>query len=225
MNHILVFAFLITVLIGTWAGLVSWQPYRRHGLSQTRHLFNYVAAFNLMTFGYLVAHYAFTNLIGFNPLQFPRFVLVLSVGVFPIEAWLSWTALRLGWDLRRRQFPAGVRRAFTAGATAFGVSYVVGLTLLLQNGGILWLVKTHMALGFVMTVVLVVVFFGLATCRNRELNEEQRQSVRRIGRSLLLGHLGLAGSVALPGAAHLLGVATALFWLNAHPVNVGLLSD
>ena len=171
-----------------------------------------------MAFGYLIAHYAFTNLIGSNPLEFPRFVLVLSVGVFPIEAWLSWTALRLGWDLQHRQFPAAVGWAFTAGVTAFGVSYAVGLTLQLQNGAILWLVKTHMALGFVMTAVLVIVFVGLTTCRSRELTEEQQRSVRRLGRSLLLGHLGLAGSVALPGAAHLLGVATALFWLNCVPL-------
>lgn len=218
MSHILVLAFLVTVLIGAWAILVTRQRHIRDGLSQTRHLFNYLVAFNVMAFGYLLAHYSFTNLIGSDPLLFPRFVLVLSVGVFPMEAALSWTALRLGWDLRRRPFPTAARYAFSAGAMAIGASYVVGLTVLLQNGGMLWLVMTHMALGFAMTAVLIAVFLGLATCRARELTEEQRRSVRLLGSGLLLGHVALAGSVALPQAAHLPVLAGALLWLNCVPL-------
>lgn len=218
MNHLLVFAFLIAVLVGTWAACAAWQRYRRHALSRTRHLFHYLVAFNVMAFGYLTAHYAFTNLIGSNPLEFPRFVLVLSVGVFPMEAGLSWTALRLGWELRRRRFPAVVRRAFTAGAMAFGASYLVGLALLLRDGWMNWLVRTHMALGLAMTAVLFFVFLGLATCRDRELTEAQRRSVRCLGSGLLLGHLALAGSAALPRPAHLPVLAAALLWLNAVPL-------
>lgn len=218
MNHILVFAFLITVLVGTWAAFAAWQRYRRYRHSQTWHLLNYVVAFNVMAFGYLTAQYAFTNLIGFDPLEYPRFVLALSVGVFPIEAWLSWTALRLGWDLRCRGFSVGARRAFAVGVAAFGVSYVVGLTLLLRDGGMIWLVRTHMMLGFAMTAVMVVAFLGLAVCRGENLTNEQKRWVRLLGRGLLLGHLVLPGSVALPGAAHLLVLAAALFWLNCVPL-------
>ncbi len=218
MSHILVLAFLVTVLLGVWAIIVTRHRYVRDGLSWTRHLFNYLVAFNVMAFGYLLAHYSFTNLIGSNPLLYPRFVLVLSVGVFPMEAALSWTALRLGWDLRRSPFPTAARHAFAAGVTAIGVSYVVGLTLLLQDGGMLWLVRTHMVLGFAMTAVLIAVFLGLAVCRSRELTEGRRRAVRLLGSGLLLGHVVLAGSVALPKAAHLPVLAGALLWLNCVPL-------
>jgi DNA-binding CsgD family transcriptional regulator len=217
-GHLLVFAFLIDLLVGTWAAIVTWQRYQRHGVSQLRHLFNYVVCFNVMVFGYLVAQYAFTNLIGENPFAFPRHVLVMSVGVYLIEAGLTWTALRLGWDLRRRESPAALYRVFIAFATVFGLSYVVGITLLLQSGGFRWLVSTHMALGLAMTAVVVAVFISLATCRSRELSEDQRRSVRRLGWCLLWGHLALAGSAALPQAAHLFSLAAALLWLNCVPL-------
>jgi hypothetical protein len=95
-RHLLVFAFLIDLLVGMWVAVNTWQRYQRHGLSQLRDLFGYVVSFNLLVLGYLVAHYAFTNLIGENPMAFPRHVFVMSVGVYVIEIVLSWTALRLG---------------------------------------------------------------------------------------------------------------------------------
>lgn len=218
MNHVLILMFLTTVLVGTWATLVTWQRYRQLRSSRTRHFFDYVVVFNVMVFGYLIAHYSFTNLIGFNPLAFPHSALVLSVGVFPIEAGLAWTALRLGWALQRRRFPAAISRAFAAGMMAFGISYVVGLTILLRNGGLLWLVRTHMALGLVMSAVLVTVFLILATCHGRELNEEQRRAVHRLGLSLLWGHVALAASATLPNTLHLPVLATTLLWLNCVPL-------
>jgi DNA-binding CsgD family transcriptional regulator len=217
-GHLLVLAILIDLLVGTWAAIVTWQRYQRHGVSQLRHLFHYVVSFNVMVFGYLVAQYAFTNLIGENPMAFPRHVLVMSVGVYLIEVALSWTALRLGWDLRHREFPTNLRRGFVALATIFGLSYVVGITLLVQSGGLRWLVRTHMALGLAMTAVLVTVFIGLATCRSRQLSEDQRRSVRLLGWGLLGGHLAFAGSVALPPAAHLFSMAAAMLWLNCVPL-------
>jgi len=218
MNHLLVFEFVIAVLVGTWATLVAWQRYQRRPASQLRHFFHYVAAFNVMAFGYLVAHYSITNLLGSNPAEFPRAALVLSVGVFPIEAGLSWTALRLSWDLRRRTFPMALRLVFLAGATMFCASYVAGVTLLLRNGGFVWLARTHMALGVAMTVALVAAFLGLALCRTRDLDASQRRSLRRLGWSLLAGYAAFTGSVALPAVAHLPTLATALLWLNCVPL-------
>lgn len=218
MNHLLVFEFVIAVLVGTWATLLTWQHYQRWPTSQLRLFLHYVVAFNAMAFGYLVAHYSITNLLGSNPHEFPRAALVLSVGVFPIEAGLSWTALRLSWDLRRRPFPAALRRACLAGAAVFCASYVVGLTLLLTNDGFAWLARTHMALGVAMTLALVVAFLGLATCRSRDLGATQSRSLRRLGWSLLAGYAALTGSVALPDTAHLPALATALLWLNCVPL-------
>lgn len=218
MNHLLVLAFLITVLVGTGAVFLTWQLHQRYRLSRLQHLLNYLVSFNLVAFGYLVAQYAFTNLLGTDPSRFPRSVFVISVGVFPLQAGLSWTALRLAWALRRRDFPGSLRRAFIAGAAAFGVCYAVGLTLLLNGGDFRWLVGTHMALGLAMTVALVVAFLGLAACRGRELTADQGRSVRRLGWGLLIGHLALSGSVALPEAAHLPVLAAALLWLNCVPL-------
>jgi DNA-binding CsgD family transcriptional regulator len=69
-----------------------------------------------------------------------------------------------------------------------------------------------------MTAVLVAAFAGLAACRSQRLSAGQGVSVRRLGWSLLSGHLALAGSVALPDAAHLPVLATALLWLNCAPL-------
>jgi DNA-binding CsgD family transcriptional regulator len=217
-GHLLVLVFLIDLLVGTWGALVTWQRYQQHGISQLRHLFDYLVAFNLMVFGYLVAQYAFTNLIGEDPLAFPRHVLVMSVGVFPVEAAVAWTALRLGWDLRRRELPAAVRRLFVAGVIALGASYVVAITVLLQGGGLAWLAGTHMVLGIAMTIVLVSVFVSMAVFRAHGLDQDQRRAVQVLGWFLLLGYVGLAASAALPQAAHLFSLAAALLWLNCVPL-------
>jgi len=213
-GHLLVSAFLIVFVVGTWSAFVAWQRTQQHRISQLRHLFNYIVSFNVMVLGCLVARYAFTNLIGENPMDFPRYILVLSVGVFAVQAGLAWTALRLGWDLQRREFPIGLRYAFAAGTTVLGVSYVVGTTLLLTGGGRRWLLTTHMALGAATACVLLAVSTGLAACRSRVLTDDQRRSIRRFGWYLLCGYLAMVGSVVLPETAQLLFLAATLLWLN-----------
>lgn len=217
-GHALVFIFLIDLLFGTWGALVVWQHYQRCGLSQLRHLFNYVVAFNVMVFGYLVAQYAFTNLIGDNPLAFPRHVLLISVGVYPIELALAWTAMRLGWDLRHRMVPAHSRGIFVACATAIGLSYVGAVTTLMQGGNLQWLVTTHMVLGVAMTVAVTSTFVSLVGFSGSELHTGQRRSVRCLGWCLLVGYLALAGSAVLPQTAHLFTLAATLLWLNCVPL-------
>jgi DNA-binding CsgD family transcriptional regulator len=120
--------------------------------------------------------------------------------------------------LQHRDVPTGVRRVFAGFGSVFGLSYVVGITLLLHGGGAVWLVSTHAALGFAMTAVLVAVFISLVTCSRRELTRDQIRSVRLLGWCLLTGHVVLAGSAALPYAAHMLSLAGALLWLNCVPI-------
>lgn len=219
MNHMLIFSFLGIVLVGVWSAFVTRQLYRSRGIPQLRDLFYYVVCFNIMVFGYLVASYAFTNLLGYDPTKYPDSLMAgTAVPVYVIHVGVAWTALRLVWGLRRRTLTPLVVRLFAAGVALFGISYAVGITLVLQNSYWPWLLRTHFALGTAMTVVTVAVFFGLAAGRHRTLPESQKKSVRRLGWYLLCGHVALAGSIALPEPAHLVVAAVVMLWLNCVPL-------
>lgn len=219
MDHVLVFSFLVIVLVGMWSALVTWQLYRTRGIPLLRHLFNYIFCFNAMVFGYLVAKYAFTNLLGEDPTKYPDSLLAgTAIPVFAVHVGVAWTALRLAWALRRRGLTPLVGRLFATGLALFGVSYAVGITLVLQDSEWLWLLRTHFALGTAMTIVTVASFFGLVAGRHNTLTENQKTSVRRLGWYLLCGHVALAASVALREPAHLMVAAAVLLWLNCVPL-------
>jgi DNA-binding CsgD family transcriptional regulator len=219
MDHMLVFSFVVIVLVGAWSAFVTRQLYRARGIPLLRHLFNYIVCFNAMVFGYLVAKYSFTNLLGEDPTTYPDSLLAgTAVPIFAIHVGVAWTALRLAWALRRHSLTPLVGRLFAAGVALFGVSYAVGITLVLQNSAWRWLLSTHFALGAMMTIVTVAVFIGLAAGRHGGLTESQKKSVRRLGWYLLCGHVALAGSVALPESAHLIVAAAVMLWLNCVPL-------
>jgi DNA-binding CsgD family transcriptional regulator len=219
MDHMLVFSFLVIVLVGTWSAFVTRQLYRARGVPLLRHLFNYIVCFNAMVFGYLVAKYAFTNLLGEDPTKYPDSLLAATaVPIFAVHASVAWTALRLAWALRRRPLTPLVGRLFAAGVALFGVSYGIGITLVMKNSEWHWLLSTHFAIGSAMTVITIAVFIGLIAGRHGCLEENQKKSVRRLGWYLLAGHLVLAGSIALPNSAHLIVAAAVMLWLNCVPL-------
>ena len=100
----------------------------------------------------------------------------------------------------------------------FGISYAVGITLVLKDSYWTWLLRTHFALGTMMTIITVAVFFGLAVGRHRGLSENQKKSARRLGWYFLCGHVTLAGSIRLPEPAHLIVAAAVMLWLNCVPL-------
>jgi DNA-binding CsgD family transcriptional regulator len=219
MDHMLVLSFLAIVLVGTWSAFVTRQLYGARGIPQLRDLFYYVVCFNAMVFGYLVAKYAFTNLLGDDPTRYPDSLMAATaLPVYVIHVGVAWTAVRLAGGLRRQPLTPIAGWLFAAGVALFGLSYAVGITLVLKDSAWTWLLRTHAALCTMMTIVIVVVFSGLVFGRHRQLVEDQKKSVRRLGWYLLCGHLVLAGSIALSGSAHLIAAAAALLWLNCVPL-------
>jgi DNA-binding CsgD family transcriptional regulator len=219
MDHILIFSFLVIILVGTWSAFVTLRLYRTRGVPPLRHLFNYVVCINAMVLGYLVSKYAFTNLIGEDPTAYPDSLFAVTAApIFAIHVGVSWTALRLAEDLRRHTFSPLVSRMFVAVVVLFGVSYTVGITLLLKDGTLQWLLSTHSALGAMMAFVTLTVFLGLAAGRLRGLAKHQRRPVRQLGWFFLCGYLALFGSLLLPEPEHLIVSAMALLWLNCVPL-------
>jgi DNA-binding CsgD family transcriptional regulator len=219
MDHMLVFSYLVIVLLGTWSAFVTLQLYRTRGVPLLRHLFYYIICLNTVVLGYLIAKYAVTNLIGDDPSAYPNSLLVVTAApIFAIYTGLSWTALRLAGALRRRAPVPRLGRVFVAVIALIGVSYAVGMTLLLRDGTRQWLLSTHSALGILTAVVNLAVFLSLAAGRLRHLTVIQKGSVRRFGWYFFCGYIALTGSEVLPQPVHLVISATALLWLNCVPI-------
>ncbi len=219
MGHLLVFAFLAIFLCGLWVAYVSWRQYKATDILLFRSLFQYIISFDLMVFGFFVARYAHTNLVGENPLDFhPVIWVVTAVGVFVLQTGVTWTILSLTWDLKQRRFPGILTIVFLIAIILIGISYVIGFTVMFQSGSPWWIVVTHKALSIFMTLGFGYAFIGLIAGRHRNLNAKQRKSARCFGWLLLGGFLIVPVSVTLPESIYLVGFAVALLWACCTPL-------
>jgi DNA-binding CsgD family transcriptional regulator len=218
MDHFLVFFFLLVLMLGVWTAFAIRHHSVTYGTPIFRGLLRYLITFNLMVLGYLVAKYSYTNVLGDNPFQYPPLIVsAASLVVFAIESAVAWTVLDLGRHLRDTPPASNARRILLVALSLVGMSYAVGITILLQSGSLTWLVRTHLAMGLVMISVIVLVLVSVVAGRLPRLEEDRRNSARLLGGFLLLGYLAFAASVALPQSVQLVGSASALLWLNLAP--------
>lgn len=184
-----------------------------------RSLVLYLVSFNLLVFGFLVARYAHTNLVGDDPTGYaPVFWAVTAVGAFVLEAGIVWTILRLGHALRREPSSDVITRIFVAVTAVIGIGYIVGIVLVYRDRSIRWLVDTHMVMSLFVGVGIVYTLFGLIAGRAPNLDAAQRGSVRRLGWLLLGGVLVMPISLVLPSDGYLAGIAAGLLWLSIAPL-------
>ena len=219
MEHILVFAFLTIFLCGSWVVFATWRQYKATGILVYRSLFQYVISFDLLVFGFFVARYAQTNLVGDNPFNFsPAIWVGTSVGVLVLETSVTWTILRLAWNLKQKTFPRILTLSFLAAIILIGISYVIGITVMFQSGSPMWIVVTHQALSVFMTLGFGYAFIGLIAGRHPNLNDKQRRSARCFGWLLLGGFLIVPVSLVLPKSIYLVGFAIGLLWACFTPL-------
>ena len=218
MGHFLVFAFLVVFLGGCWAALSAWQQHRASGVALFRRLLLYHISFNLLVFGCFVARYAHTNLIGDAPVTYaPAIWAGSAAAVFALEICVTWSLLLLSQDLRGEPPSLVLTRAFVAAAALLGISYVIGSTVVLQNGSARWIIKTHQAMSLFMLLGVGYALLRLVVGRHPKLDAIQRRSARRFGWLLLGGFLVLAAAIALPKPIYLFGFAVGLFAMTWAP--------
>ncbi len=219
MEHFLVFVFLTIFLCGSWVAFAIWQHYKATGMLLFRSLFHYVISFNLLVFGLFVARYTHTNLIGEDPLQYnPAVWIGTAVGTFVLETSVTWTILRLAWNLKQKTFPRILTRAFLTAVTLIGISFIIGATVMLQSGSHRWLVSTYQALGLFMTLGFGFALIGLIAGRHTNLNADQRRSALCFGWLILGGFLVVPVSLLLPRSIYLIGFAAGLLWMSCSPL-------
>jgi DNA-binding CsgD family transcriptional regulator len=219
MEHLLVFAFLAIFLCGSWVSFVSWRQYKATGILLFRSLFQYVISFDLLVFGFFVARYAHTNLVGDNPFNFsPAIWVGTSVGVFVLETSVTWTILRLAWNFKQNTFPRILTLSFLAAIILIGISYVIGITVMFQSGSPMWIVVTHQVLSVFMALGFGYAVIGLVAGRYTNLNAKQRKSARCFGWLLLGSCLIVPVSLVLPKSIYLVGFAVGLLWACCTPL-------
>lgn len=219
MGHFLVFAFLVIFLCGSWVAFAVWQQYRATGTSLSRSLLQYVVSFNLLVFGFFLARYAHTNLIGDDPLQYDPAVWVgTAAGTFVLETSVTWTILRLAWKLRQKAIPRIPARIFLATITLIGISYIIGATVMFQGGSPRWIVSTHQALSLFMTLGFGYALLGLIVGRHTSLGADRRRSSQSFAWLLLGGFLVLPASLFLPKSIYLVGFTAGLLWMSCAPL-------
>lgn len=219
MEHLLVFAFLIIFLCGAWVAFSVWRRYDATGVTLFKSLFQFVISFDLMVFGFFVARYAHTNLVGDNPFDFsPSIWAATSAGAFVLQTGVTWTVLRLAWDLKQKALPRILTSALIAATTLIGISFVIGATVMYQGGSYRWMVVTHQALSIFMTLGFGYAFIGLVAGRHGNLDDDQRRSARCFGWLLLGGFLLVPVSLLLPKSVYLVGFAVGLLWVICTPL-------
>ncbi|MFC1530093.1 response regulator transcription factor [Gemmatimonadota bacterium] len=219
MEHFTVFAFLIVFLSGSWTAFGIWQQYKVGGVPVLWSLFLYLLSFNLLVFGFFIAVYTQTNIIGDSPETYHPLIWVGSaVGVFVLETGYCGAMLRLGQELRQKSLSPVLKAIFSSAVILIAISYVIGSTLVIRDGSSRWMVSTHQAMSVLMLLGCGTALSVIITGRHPDLPEDRRQSARRLGWYLLGGFLILVVSTPLLDQEYLVGFSAGLLWLSHAPL-------
>ncbi len=215
----MVFANAVVLLVGLWVTFAIRQLARDNGPSVLRHLFHYSACFNGLVFLWLVGLYSATNVFaGDKAVVHPELAIPLILGSFVVETGLAYSLLQMVSRLKERGVGPLERRVLGVGVVLFGISFVIGATILVQSGSGRWFITTKIALMETGCLWIVVQLARLLRSSGTDPDPAQAKAARAFALLLLPGYLVLLTVVALPLELHLVLSILNPLWLNLAPL-------
>ncbi len=214
MDHILILGHIIILLVGTWAAVYTYQIRRRFDLPFLKSLFYYIVVFNLSVFVYLIARYAWVNLVRHDPATAdPSLEAMLRLVILLLEIGLAYTVVRVVVELQGRRLQA-VNRLLVLVMTLLIISHFIGWRL----DSARWSMMTSLAIIHACTTVILCSLAVLAVRKHAEMTPSRRKAVLGFAYLMLSGYVPFVASSLLPDPYRTFVSAATQLWLNLVPV-------
>ena len=200
MGHVLVFMDVIILLVGIWVAFTLKRTLEDTRVPILRPILNHIILVVLSVFVYLIAKYAYVNLIAedFSTAR-PAWMVVLALAGFCVELGVAWTLVQAVAALRNRTPSKAFMVCFYVVIGSLGAGFVMGTTIALEGGGVRWLVGSYAAAAAVALAVIIAFLTGLVVGREPELDPGDRRAARVLGALWLSGWIPFAVCSLLPG--------------------------
>ncbi len=218
MEHLIVFAYVLILLIGLWASFSLRQQANSSGLPLLRHLFRYSVCMNSLVFLWLVGLYGSINLLGdLKAGALPALAIPLILLSFAAEIGLIYSLLHVVYHLRDRKPSPWAGRGLVAGILLFGISFIIALTFLIKMGNARWLILTLTATLLTGTFCASILLLSLFRTAGQSLDSAQTGIARSFALFVLPSYLILVAVFILPNELKLLLSVLNPIWLNLAP--------
>ena len=148
MEHIIIFSYIVSLIIGAYAAFYSNQLYRIYRYSFLKILVIFIIFFNLMLLINLTSTYIFTNLINNDPSNIPPMFIIIGHPLsFLIIVVMIYSFIRTIMELQDVSISVRFKRWFAAGVIIFSFSYAIGFTTYLESTSSRWLIITNLMIG------------------------------------------------------------------------------
>ena len=219
MEHMQILAYLVSLLVGIWAVILSFQAASSGRHPAFRPISWFLTSFNLLILFGFVLLYSSTNLLsGYEELMSTGIVQIVAPIVKTTFFAMVFALYRVSLALRGKVLSPSFNRRLNLGVTVFIIAYAVFISLLLKGSDhtvAMWIeVATTLSL-YLYLIVLMVALYRFGRRRDDEMD---RRMITSFGLFYLAGFISLVAVTLLPEEINIIPGVIVIFLFNLFPI-------